>query len=757
MPFEFFRRLDASDDLALDGLFAHLNPPDEVPVSGNGVDVLAEFRAGWVLGEFFETLGVTPIIGRTITEEDERPGAAPVAVVSHRLWDRYLQGNPNVVGQALPLLLPIRGVTRFAIIGVAPREFEGVTADFRQDIWLPMTQAPTSAADRSEMPPVVQMMGRLGSGRSDDEVQAQADLIYRRVFTDDDQRSVVVQSAARGVSSLRFEYGAALATLGGITALVLLLSWTNAAAMQAVRSARRDREIATHMAMGSGKRAVVGRVFVECVLLNVLAAGLAIPLSLGAVHVALRFLPVEPGFIASIELDGAVPFTLALSAVSAGLLGVFRYSRLHRLDVIGHLQGHAAANGHHARGIAHRWMISGQIAFSLVLLIVGGLFLRTFVNSTAQDDAIGRSDVLEFAVLPKIPQSPSSDRPPYSGLSGPEIYQQLLANPEILSATHYDEKGLFGRPHDTTPLRVPGYTAPRGADLTAAIYRVGPRFFETFGIPLVLGRDFRDEDLLREPSPFARFQSNPRIPTADSAVGVISQSMAERFFGSFNPIGRTIDNGDTRVEIVGVVGDLGHGNLADEARWTVYRLMYTQHWYANAFAVRTGTDVTAHIGRIENLVETVDSDLRALEFVTMSDLVDRTYVREWFMAILGALFGVVALVLLAVGTYGLVASDVVRRRPELGIRTALGAPRLRVVWTIAQSLTVILFVGTAGGLLITRAAADILSAVLFGVEPADVWTVSLASAILLFSGAVAGLYPAWRAANMNPVEVLDLH
>ena len=415
--------------------------------------------------------------------------------------------------------------------------------------------------------------------------------------------------------------------------------------------------------------------------------------------------------------------------------------RATRLNLDSVLKGRTGTNG----SSLMRWnrlILVGQVAFSLLLILGAGLFLRTFHNLRDLERGFGTEDTVQFAVRPRGDELNADP--------GERFVSGLANLPGIDAATNYFFRGPLGNSIRMTPIQVEGYVPAPHESLMASVWRVGPRFFETLAVSLHRGRDFREADLAREPDPFSKYKGDPvQTPDSESAVGVISRNMAEDLFGDRNPIGRKVRVGSTEIEVIGVAEDARYGLLVERPPWVLYRLNYTRAVYANLFAVRTKESLATLAPALQDLVDEIDPGYYVTDLQSLGQLLESTLVRERFMARLASLFGLLALFMVSIGIYGQVAYGVAQRRSELGIRMALGAPAANVLALLAQEMFLVLATGILLGLLAALATTHLVSSLLFGLTPMDPSTIAFSITVLLIAALAASLRPALQRRELT--------
>ena len=705
---------------------------------------VASLRMAWVSGNYFDALGVDAVEGRAFSEEDERTDAAPVAVISSRLWNSRFGGDPNVIGGTVqPTILPYS----FTIIGVADPRFHGVNVDFDVDVWVPRHHEPLLAPLFKEG--AVAMMGRLRPGRTIEEAQAQVDVAYDRIsssFEGDEDQRIQVSSGASGYSQLRPQFLDPLLVLMAATGAVLLVACANVAGLLLVRGTSRRKELTVRLVIGATRARIVSQLLTECLLVAILGGLCGLVVAYLGGHLLLEYLPPESGFVSRANLNIRVlGFTATVSMLSILLFGLVPIIRTANLDLNSALKGESSIDkpgfGRRFLGLS-KLTVVGQIAFSLLLLVSAGLLVRTFQNLNGLEAGFDRQNVLQFSVHPYTPAPGTSD-------PGDRLFHRMTLQPGVEAATYYFFSGMLdiGGAHSFTPIRMPGSIRSATEAPEAVVFPVGPRYFETLGIPLIAGRDFGLEDQGRVVNPISasRAGENRRLDPAGLPVAVISGNMASSLFSDQNPIGRTVIAGSNEFEIVGVAWDTRHGVFREPTPWVLYRINHRPDTYLNTFAVRTEGDPSSVVQAIQTLVSEVDPGYYTANISTIDELVAATYARERFVGLLAGMFGILALFLASIGIHGLVSYIVGQRTREIAIRVALGAKVFDVVRMISREIAGVLAVGIVCGLLAAWATTRLLSSLLFGLTPTAPWTIASATLLLIACALAASCVPVSKA------------
>ena len=758
---EFARR---SDRFA--GVFASSRATFNVAASGE-----SRFVEGlWASGGFFETLGVRPTLGRVFTAEDDRPGcgaAGPVAVISHRFWREHFGGGADVIGRRLPL----NGVP-FTVIGVTPPEFFGPTVGRTFDAAIPLGCAAVVYGARSFSNPWNHWLNvtfRLGP----DQALPAATTMVRawqpaiRDATMPDQMAaadrerwlrdplVLLPAGDGGASTLWRRHRASLLALLAIAGLLLVVTCANVANLMLARGVARRREVALRVALGATRWQVARLVLLEGALLA--AAGCAAGLFAASWVTRLLVLGLSQRagevFIDLSPDWRAAAFAAAASAGAVLLFGAAPAMRAGRADPRAALAGGRGRLAHSGgRVSSDRVILVGQVAVSLVLVAAAGLFVRTFTTLAGSDAGVDRDRVLlatphafgETAAASRAERLRRYERIREAVGRLPGVSHAAVSFPTPLSPN------TWRVPLD--PADAPG-VPDQERWVRAAM--VSPGWFATYGAPLLRGRDFRADDL-----------------TGTRPAAIVNEAFVRRFMGGRSPLGRTVGlefEPDRRYVVVGVAGDVATESLRDAVDPALYVPLGRAGDLApigGGLTMRTPSSgiftvaVRAERGRPAALAGSVVAVIQEVEPTltsavrTLAAQVDGTLRQERLTAIVAALFGGLALLLAAVGLYGVTLLALRRRRMEIGVRMALGATRGRVLGGALLRVGALVGAGVAVGVPASLAVGRFVGALLHGVAPHDPATLAAAAGVLALAGVGAGLAAAVPAVRVEPSQVL---
>ena len=697
----------------------------------------------YVTGEYFRGLAVSPAAGRLIDSEDDRPGAAPVAVISFATSQQRFGGPSSAIGQ--PVLVDN---VPFTVIGVAPPEFFGVDPAAAPNLYLPLhTNLLVDSARSARMYPDqnfywIEVMGRLRSGVS--MAQAQAALAPRfhqwvaATATTDGERaklpSLILNPGAAGLGSLRRQYSKPLYVLLTMVALILAIACANIANLLLARAAARRREMAVRLSLGAGRLRVVRQLLTESAMLASLGGVLGVLFAIwGMRSLTLLFSNGQENFTLHAELNwNVLGVTAALSALCGLLFGLAPAIQSTRPDVMPALK-----NGRWG-GLRHRAqhvLVVAQIAMSFLILVAAGLFARTLNNLHSVHLGYARENILLFSLNARQAGHASAEIATFYG----DLRKRFESIPGVSSAT-LSQSSIVSAPRTGPAIRGSmkiGAVTIEDARALAA----GPRFLTTMQIPILAGREIDDRD---QPG------SRP--------VAVISERLARTYFENENPVGRSITLPDEKrdLEIVGVSANLRYGGLKNEEESAVTVFVAVSQFPSDrvTYALRAAGDPLKLVQSVHEIVREADSRIPVTNVVTQAAEIDRTISRELTFAKLCTGFALLALLTACVGLYGTMSYSVARQVGEIGIRMALGAQRGAVVWMVLRRVLLLAAAGLAVSVPAALIAFRLVKSFLFGTRPNDPATLALAGVVLLSAAILAGYLPARRASRIDPLAAL---
>ncbi len=744
-PFAAFERLHEASATVLSSLFAY-KQVGRLNVNINGEAELAQGE--YVSGDFFGGLAIRPAAGRMLDGEDDRAGAAPVAVLSHGYCQRRFGDVTAAVGQ--PMLV---NNVMFTIVGVAPPEFFGVDPAAAPQVYLPMQASQLVQPDAQRFVDQnyywVEMMGRLKPGV--DLTQAQAVLtgpfaqwVAPTARSDAERANLPVlrlEEGAAGLDGLRRQYSRPLYVLLAMVGLILAIACANTANLLLARAAARSREMAVRLSLGAGRWRVVRQLLTESMLLAALSGALGILIAVVGIRALTGLLANgQQGFTLHAELNWHVLIaTLVLSLLCALLFGLAPALQATRPALMPRLRGRSvSAPGWRLRAAVPRVsltqaLVVAQIAAALVLLVAAGLFVRTLSNLHSIALGFNRDNVLLFDV-----NAPQAGYPNervadfYAELRRrlnelPGVRNVTLSHASLLTAGRSYPVNIDGRPTEGTRM-----------------LWAGPHYLTTMQIPIVRGREITESD------------RQGTLP-----VVVVSERFATTNFGNADPLGRHLEVRIGRVpvlmEIVGVAAEARYGGLKRDVPPVVYvpyEQLQPSQLGGMTYAVRTETAPLRYVDLARQVVREADRRVPLTNIRTQAGEIDQTINQEIVFARLCSTFALLALTIACVGLYATMAYAVARRTSEIGLRMALGAGRPAVIWMVLREVCVLAAVGLAIAVPIALSTSHLVESFLFRMQPNDPRVLALAGAVLLIATLVAGYGPARRASRVDPMVAL---
>jgi len=734
--FEMFRE----ENPAFSTLFGYFNGHNKtLAIRGQATSASTEY----VTGEYFRGLAVSPAAGRLIGSEDDRPGAAPVAVISFATSQQRFGGPSSAIGQRV-----LVDNVPFTVIGVAPPEFFGVDPAAAPDLYLPLHTnllVDGARAGRMYSDPNfywIEMMGRLRPGVS--MAQAQAALAPRfhrwvaATATTDGERAklpaLMLNPGAAGLGSLRRQYSKPLYVLLTMVGLILAIACANIANLLLARAAARRREMAVRISLGAGRFRVVRQLLTESVMLASLGGAFGVLFAIWGVRaLTFLFLNGQENFTLHAKLNWNVLSVTAALAVVCGLLfGLAPAIQSTRPDVMPALKN---GRGGGPRRRAQHVLVVAQIAISFLILVAAGLFVRTLNKLHSVQLGYARENILLFSLNARQ----AGHRDPEIAAFYADLRKRLESIPGVSSATLSQSSIIHAA---RTGQAIRGEMKIGAVTIEdARVLSAGPRFLTTMQIPILAGREIDERD-------------QPR----STPVAVISERLARTYFENENPVGRRITLPDEKrdLEIVGVSANLRYGGLKneEESAMTVFVAVSQFSPDRMTYALRTAGDPLRFVQSVHEIVREADSRIPVTNVVTQAAEIDRTISRELTFAKLCTGFAVLALLMACVGLYGTMSYSVARQVGEIGIRMALGAQRGSVVWMVLRRVLLLTAVGLAISVPVALSASRLVKSFLFETQPNDPATLALAGVVLLSAAILAGYAPARRASRIDPLAAL---
>jgi predicted permease len=711
-----------------------------------------------VSGNYFQVLEVSVEIGRTLTQEDDRPEATPVAVISHGFWQRRFGGQASVIGQTITVNnVPV------TIIGVTRQEFTGVynLTESAPDITMPLAldMQLDPAFDNANLKTGrindgtwwwLQITGRLKPGVHIEQIKANLagpfEAAARATFasyltsiTAKERSSsqfqnrtavphLLVDSASRGIYEVNTDTLQSAKVLSVVVGLLLAIVCANIANLLLSRAAARQKEITVRLSLGATRARLVRQLLTESFLLSFMGSALGVAVG----YSARQLLP----FAHSAPIDWRVLGFAALLCVTTGLaFGLIPALRATEGGLSGSMK-ETSRNISRSRTFLTKSLVVVQVAISVTVLIGAGLFLRTLRNLREVDPGFNPRNLVIFTINPTLNH--------YDSLRITNLYngiqREIESLPGVRSISRSNVAPLSGS-ENTTHMFIQG-KPPKGEHGEELwVMRVSPEFFETLGIPLIRGRNLDERD------------AQPKDPQ----VCVINETAARQYFPGEDPIGKRWGNsveqsGDR--EIVGIVRDIKYRSVRDAAPPTGFMPQHPDAAGNLTFEVRTAGDPALFMQPIRQIVQRVDSNLPIVHMSSEIELAEGQLKQEQFFALSYSLFGGLALLLASIGLFGVMSYNVARRTNEIGIRMALGVERADVLRMILQESLSMVFIGIGVGCVAALAARRLIATMLFGVPPADAISIGAAIGLMLAVSLISGYLPARRAARVDPMVAL---
>ena len=699
-----------------------------------GID-LGDVDFSPVSADYFAVLGVSPVIGRALTEEDI--ATANTTVISHGLWQRAFAGDPAALGKALQV-----GSRTYTIAGVAPAGFTGLSTGQPVDLWLPITWMDRHALE-NRVAMMFRVVARRKPGVSEEQAAANMQLLARQWSVEwgfDAPTQVEVAPASGGLTQLQRRFSRPLLVLMTVVALLLLIAAVNVSNLLLARASARQQEMGVRLSLGASRARLIRQLFTESLVLGGASGFLGLLVVPGAAAFLVRFLSSSVG---TVELSFAIDmriltFTLFTSIAVVLLFGLAPALAATRVDLSPTFKG-ASLSGRIKGGAGpQKLLVVAQVAISCVLLVGAVLFARSLQTLSQVDAGFQPENVLLLHVR-------TTEGGP-TGVERVRLYERVLERlprvPGVRSAALSSEM-LFSGNTWTEAVNAPTFAPSRGQDRQAVLLVVSPGFFRTMSTPMSSGRDFDSRDHEHAPK-----------------VAIVNEAMARYYFGGTDAVGETFRLEQSEfaepLTVVGLVRDAKYKSLREVAPRIVY-LPYLQTpgpLEGANIAVRTVSNPERMADLIWEEIRAESPHLRFGGATTQAQVVDGTIAQDRMLAQLSGFFGLTAAALVCLGLYGLTAYEVSRRTAEIGIRVALGAQKKDVLCLVLGRSLMLVGTGVAFGLAGAVALARLVESLLFGVGGTDPATLFVAAAMLSGIGAVAAYWPARRAAGLDPVASL---
>ena len=728
-PFFAYREF-AEQAEGLSDLFAFASLEDQTINTG---DVATLARGQLVSGNFFKGYGARILIGRLITPEDDRPDAPLVTVLSYHCWQRIFGLDPHVLGQTLALK---NGA--FTVIGVLPRNYvDPLVGEKRTDFYVPMMGISRIKGEdwlNSYKIWWVQMMGRLAPGADEARMKSSFELwlshVINRSNVELERYGIWLQEGQCGALGNREETAEPLWNLMGIVGLVLLIACTNLAGLMLARGAARQHEMAVRAAMGAGRWRLIRQSLTESMILSM--AGVCLGLGFSSViRSALTGFVIDPSSNRHFDLQidtRVVMFVLAVGVLTTLLSGLFPALRAGNTNPSAGLKGSGARGAPRLR--MGKVLVTAQVGLSVIMVVLGGLLCRTLINLYRTDTGFDTENLLLVPIEPSQSLSPVKDRDAFLQA----ICQKIREIPGVQSAA-LSNRSMLGGYWWNREISIPGRSDEEKRESMALVVSEG--YFETMGIRLLQGREFRATDTDDSPD-----------------VAIVNEEFVRTFFPGENPLGRFIMADERQCQIVGLCSNQKYDNL----RRDISPILYMPHLQFRFFnltcAVRSVLPPMSLIPAVRKAVVEVDPKLPLEGITTQKLALKKSLARERLFASLCGSLAILALALSCIGLYGLMAYNVTRRAGEIGIRKALGARPWDVARPILREALTLATIGVAIGIPVALALVRLIRSFFYRIQPHDPLTMIGTIVIMLTVAALAAWIPARRAAKVDPMDAL---
>jgi len=719
------------DWVSQDQAFSHMAASRGWQASLSAEDHPERIKGTMTTPSFFPLFAVSPILGRGLEPSDAQPGNDHVVVLGYGLWQRYFAADRAIVSRSIRL-----NGEQYTVVGVMPPNF---SPDEYGELWVPSPwvvpthplvpdKDPRQFRDRSYL----EVWARLKPGVSAQQARAEVDTIGRRL-----EKQYPDSNDKIGVSFLPLhEYVVGdirpvLLVLLAAVALVLLIACVNVANLLLARATARAREISIRTALGASRRRLLRQLLTESVLLALLGGSLGLLLAVVAVPALLAWSPPDIREFTQIGINREVlAFSFLASlvcGVAFGLIPALQGSRSNPSASLKEGERGSTVN----RGRTRSVLVIAEVGLSLVLLVGAGLLVKSFVRLMGVNPGFDPDHLLTFTI--GLPTSADSA---HQLAFYQQVLQGLQALPGVRAVGAVSRLPLAGG-NSSRSFNVPGSKADYSADIRVST----PDYFRSMGIPLLKGRSFSESDL-----------------GSSLNVAVVNAALARTVFPGQDPIGKQLINfgpDNLTLQIVGVVGNVRHVGLDTEPRSEIYQLLGQAQWPSMFVAIRSATsDATSVTSAAQSVVWSVNKDVPLANIRTMQDVIANSVQRRKFSMLLLTIFAAVAMLLAAIGLYGVMSYSVAQRTKEIGIRMALGARQPDVLALVMKQGMALVSLGIAAGTLLSLGMARLISGMLFGITATDPLTFAGVAALLGTVAFLANYLPAWRAAKVDPMVAL---
>ena len=705
-------------------------------------------------GSFFSTLGVRPAAGRLLSDSNDQRGCPALAVISYGFWQDHFGGQPSAIGSSLPL-----NNHPFRIIGVSGPGFYGVDPGNKFDVAIPICSIDILDGQPSRLDHRsfwwLSVIGRSKPNLSADQLKARLSVLAPQIFAgalpqdwDDKEqqrflhRTLVASPAATGTSYLREQFSQPLYILMSVVVLVLLIACANIASLMLARAGARQREIAVRKALGASRSRLIRQLLTECLLLSAGGALLGILFARWGTALLVRYISTANNQVfLDLSSDWRIlAFTVAIAVLTGLLFGILPAIRSTRISLTSAMKGSdVVERTAHTRVRPAKWIVSAQVALSLVLLVVAALFLHSLRKLASLDLGFDRSNLLVVNANLKSAHATVTEQ----NAVFDQVEARLRALPGI-TAVGRSFRTPVSNFEWNQYIGVDSPDAPKGEDALVYFNFVSPGYFPALRTPILQGRNFSATDTSTSP-----------------AVVIVNETFARKFFPKSQALDQLVrrDDGPKKqsppIQIVGIARDSKYESLREETFPQAFfpASQLPESLGAQNFELRTERLPSAVVSLVQDAVAQVDKGI-SLSFHSLAQQVDESLVQDRLLALLSSFFGALALLLAMIGLYGAFSYLLAQRRVEFGIRMAIGAPRSSIFSMVMREVAAVFLAGALAGLAVSLATVRLIQKMLFGITAHDSAALLAATALLAVFALLAGYLPARRATHTDPAIAL---
>ena len=689
-----------------------------------------------VSGNFFSGYGAKTLIGRTITEEDDRPGATPVAVITYRWWEQHFNLDSNVLGETITV-----NKNPFTIIGVLPKEYVGPIPGDPNEIYVPLSEQPHLAPSfplESSKHWWIEMMARLKPGTDESQLKSSLETSFRQVLSESitkmEQPQIRLEDGSRGPLLVRQRMSQPMLALLAIVGLVLLIACANLTSLLLVRGVSRQHEIAIRSAIGAGRWRIIRQSLIESIVISLFGAAIGLVFAEWGKSLLSAFFT---GFLDNLNIDtrtdfNVLLFTLGLSMVTALLSGIYPALRASRINPVEGLKDRTSIRSPRLK--VGKILVTVQTGLTLLLIMVAGLMIQSFINLSQVNPGFNPENMLIFRL--------SANQAGYTDKQSQDFFTNVRKSISAIPGVNVvalSDIALIGGGISATSVKLPGKTANPEARFQTNLLHISDSFFSTMGIRLLQGRDFDLND----------------TPESPKTV-IVNETFVKTFLLDLQPLGQIINDDSNDFRIIGVCKDAKYHTLRDDVPPTMY-LAFQQKTRKTGimnFEVRSVLPPLSLLPSIRKSIAAIDPTIPLTNIKTQQQYIEISIIQERLAASLCGFFALLALLLSCIGLYGLMAYTVKRRTGEIGIRMALGARPRDVAMPIIREAFILSSSGVLIAMPVFLAVARFGRSVLFGIQPYDPLTMLGGSMLLVIVVTLAAWLPARRAARVDPMTAL---